>query len=343
MAALKVRSAAATIGAFAEERARDICEGGIFIETRAPHEVDTIVKVLIELEGGEVAVSGMGRVAWRRTPAQAGPYGVPGMGIQFTQLDKTSEERLAQIVAEHADAGSRFAQQAAAVLQDEERAQQLALEASNSVPLEPSAPPGNADAAPISLAAEFMARDAPPPSVRRAKPARPAATSSSVEPANRLRVAIAVACAVVSLGVAAASFGPMFLTSDEERISEALVLHRKVIDARIPAAARETNRRAYEAFVAKLSDKAKSEVELRSQQEFEARREAGLRQFFALAPEKQQKFLDTFEARRDKAAKEEGIPFRSFGETAPNQTPEQRRLDERFSEMLKAKRTAAPR
>ncbi len=340
MASLKVRSPATTLEGFAEERARDILVEGMFVESRAPHEVDTVLKVLVELEGGEVVISGMGRVAWRLTPVQAGPHGTPGMGIEFTQLDKTSQDHLEQIVQQRPEAGTRFAQQAEAARQDAERALERAAEAERAE-AEAEAPPPSARTSatqdsPISLAAEFMARDAPAP-VPRKEPVRTAPEPAPAPQRRTVPLAIASAVAVLCLGAAAYTVVPLLLAPDETAVGEALALHRKATDARVPGADRAKNQAAYDAYVANLSSRTKAEVVLRAQQEFEATREQGLQQFFRLSPERQAKFLETFEARRGKALKEEGAWFRPFGETSPQQTPEQRQLDERFAAMLKAR------
>ncbi len=75
-----------TVGSFLTDWATNISHGGLFINTRKPLPVGTAVKILIQLPGASVPYSLQGRVT-RVTEFDNHANMVPGMGIEFTDVD----------------------------------------------------------------------------------------------------------------------------------------------------------------------------------------------------------------------------------------------------------------
>jgi len=84
-----------TIDDLFSEFARNINEGGIFVETDAPHEVGTTVNLQFRLPGGEEPVRVKGTVV--RVAAGPGPE-PHGMGIEFENLDSVARMRINELV-----------------------------------------------------------------------------------------------------------------------------------------------------------------------------------------------------------------------------------------------------
>jgi molecular chaperone DnaK len=84
---------------FVEKFAANISRGGVFIRTREPKPVGTLLAFELRLRGGESVVKGHGVVRWvqREDPA-AHPPVAPGMGVQFLDLDARSREIVERIV-----------------------------------------------------------------------------------------------------------------------------------------------------------------------------------------------------------------------------------------------------
>jgi molecular chaperone DnaK len=90
-----------TVDEFAERFASNVSRGGIFIRTREPRPVGTLVTFELRLAGGEAVVKGQGVVRWIQpeNPA-AHPPVAPGMGVQFLELDERSRELVDRIAAQ---------------------------------------------------------------------------------------------------------------------------------------------------------------------------------------------------------------------------------------------------
>lgn len=78
-----------TVDALFSEFARNINEGGIFVETEAPEPVGTRVELEFKLPGADEPVEVTGTVV----RAEEG-----GMGIEFDQLGADHRQRINQIV-----------------------------------------------------------------------------------------------------------------------------------------------------------------------------------------------------------------------------------------------------
>jgi len=80
-----------TVDEFVEKFASNISRGGVFIRSRDPKRVGTILAFELRLAGGEPVVKGEGVVRWVQPEnPNAHPPTAPGMGVQFTTLDASS-------------------------------------------------------------------------------------------------------------------------------------------------------------------------------------------------------------------------------------------------------------
>ena len=94
-APVTVRVDYSTIDAMFSEFARNINEGGLFIESETLLALDERVQLQFRLPGIEDPIKASGRVAWVREPGADGP---PGMGIEFESLDADARLRIDEIV-----------------------------------------------------------------------------------------------------------------------------------------------------------------------------------------------------------------------------------------------------
>ncbi len=86
-------------GDFLFEYTMNISKGGIFIETRDPLPVGTVVEMRFQPPGMEDVLEVAGRVVWLnefRPDSEDNPN--PGMGIQFEGLDDGTRDLLTEIV-----------------------------------------------------------------------------------------------------------------------------------------------------------------------------------------------------------------------------------------------------
>lgn len=102
---LKVRFKSATLDEFVEQYSNDISRGGLFIKSKKPMKVGTLLKFEFQLKDESPLIHGVGRVVWRREPDQGG---AAGMGIKFIKMDPESRAFVQKIVEERADAPGTF-------------------------------------------------------------------------------------------------------------------------------------------------------------------------------------------------------------------------------------------
>lgn len=99
-----------TVDGFITDWAVNISRGGLFINTRKPLTVGTTVKLIVSLPDAAFPFDITGRVA-RVHPMDAEPHQVPGMGIEFTDVDEEKKKRIEAFVHRLRealpDAGSR--------------------------------------------------------------------------------------------------------------------------------------------------------------------------------------------------------------------------------------------
>jgi uncharacterized protein (TIGR02266 family) len=82
-----------TVGSFLSDWATNISRGGLFINTRKPLPVGSVVKLIIQLPGAEFPFDMTGRVK-RVVPWEDGGNAAPGMAIEFTGLDGAKREQI---------------------------------------------------------------------------------------------------------------------------------------------------------------------------------------------------------------------------------------------------------
>jgi len=78
---------------------RDLSLGGIFLETREPFPAGATVMLEFPLPGISHRVTCQGKVVRVTLPVENAPGLVPGMGIQFTELDEETQGMLAEFIA----------------------------------------------------------------------------------------------------------------------------------------------------------------------------------------------------------------------------------------------------
>jgi uncharacterized protein (TIGR02266 family) len=96
---LKVRFKSATLDEFIEQYSGDISQGGIFIKSKNPMEVGTLLKFSFQLKDTSPLITGVGRVVWNRKYDPNLPELPPGMGIKFIKMDPESKSTLNQILS----------------------------------------------------------------------------------------------------------------------------------------------------------------------------------------------------------------------------------------------------
>ena len=86
-----------SVGSFLTDWATNISQGGLFINTRNPLPVGTLVKILIQLPMAAFPVDLSGRVT-RVAEYDNQANVVPGMGIEFTDIDAAKKEQIEAFV-----------------------------------------------------------------------------------------------------------------------------------------------------------------------------------------------------------------------------------------------------
>ena len=86
-----------SVGSFLTDWATDISQGGMFINTRTPLAVGTDVRILIQLPMIESPIGLNGKVT-RVVRIESKAGAVPGMGIQFTDIDPSKRQQLEDLV-----------------------------------------------------------------------------------------------------------------------------------------------------------------------------------------------------------------------------------------------------
>ncbi len=84
-----------TVDELFSEFARNINEGGLFVETDTPPEVGSSVALQFQIPGSDEPIRVMGRVVRAR---ENDPNEVPGMGIEFENLDAQSLDLINDLV-----------------------------------------------------------------------------------------------------------------------------------------------------------------------------------------------------------------------------------------------------
>jgi molecular chaperone DnaK len=102
---LLVRLSYGSVDEFATRFAVNLSRGGVFIRTREPKPVGTVLAFELRLANGEAVIRGQGVVRWTEPENRtAKPVKAPGMGVQFLHLDESSRALVERIVAAKATA-----------------------------------------------------------------------------------------------------------------------------------------------------------------------------------------------------------------------------------------------
>ena len=86
-----------TVSGFITDWAVNISRGGLFINTQKPLPVGTHVQLIVSLPGTEFPFDMTGRVT-RVNESHAAPNQVPGMAIEFVDVDEEKRIRLEEFV-----------------------------------------------------------------------------------------------------------------------------------------------------------------------------------------------------------------------------------------------------
>jgi uncharacterized protein (TIGR02266 family) len=111
---LRIKFRSASLEQFIERYAVDVSRGGIFIRTREPLAVGTLLRLELQLQDGTPLLAGDGTVIWIRESDPARPTVPPGMAVRFDTVTPETQPTLDRILAERAqmeEAGRLPAQQ----------------------------------------------------------------------------------------------------------------------------------------------------------------------------------------------------------------------------------------
>ena len=86
-----------TVSGFVTDWAVNISRGGLFINTQKPLPVGTLVRLIISLPGTEFPFDLTGRVT-RVNESHLAPNQVPGMAVEFVDVDDEKRSRLEEFV-----------------------------------------------------------------------------------------------------------------------------------------------------------------------------------------------------------------------------------------------------
>ena len=83
------------ITSFISDYAMNISRGGMFISTKYPLKVDTVISVEFVIPDIKVPIQVRGRVSWVNDPQQIkGTNLIPGMGVEFQALNDDDQKKL---------------------------------------------------------------------------------------------------------------------------------------------------------------------------------------------------------------------------------------------------------
>jgi molecular chaperone DnaK len=85
---------------FISEYSSNLSPGGIFLRTRAPQPLGTVLDFAFRLGDGFELIRGRGEVVWTRMEDE-GPTRPAGMGLRFLELSEGSKELIYRIVDQH--------------------------------------------------------------------------------------------------------------------------------------------------------------------------------------------------------------------------------------------------
>jgi uncharacterized protein (TIGR02266 family) len=83
---------------FVQRFAPNVTRGGIFLASRSPHPVGTVVAFEVAILQGPPLLAGTGKVTWVRERNPVEPHRAHGMGVQFLALDPGSRPMLERLL-----------------------------------------------------------------------------------------------------------------------------------------------------------------------------------------------------------------------------------------------------
>lgn len=95
---MRIRLRYPDVETFVDRYASNISSGGMFIQSRTPPEVGTLLRFELCLSGGASVVRGEGKVVWIKDFDEAAPTEPHGMGVRFTQLDEASQVMIERVL-----------------------------------------------------------------------------------------------------------------------------------------------------------------------------------------------------------------------------------------------------
>jgi type IV pilus assembly protein PilZ len=90
-----VRVSYQTVDELFSEFARNINEGGLFVETERPHPIGTSVALQFKIPGSDEPIQVRGSVV---RVSEGTPAEPPGMGIEFEDLDGAARQHINELV-----------------------------------------------------------------------------------------------------------------------------------------------------------------------------------------------------------------------------------------------------
>jgi len=96
---LRIKFKSASLDEFVARYGADVSAGGIFIRTKQPLAVGSLLQFDFSLADGSPLMTGLGTVVWVREPDASRAGSVPGMGVRFDQLTPDSQQTHQQILA----------------------------------------------------------------------------------------------------------------------------------------------------------------------------------------------------------------------------------------------------
>ena len=87
-----------TVDSLFSEFARNINDGGIFVETDAPQPIGTNVELEFKLPGADRPIEVVGNIVRSVSVDQVEPNGIAGMAIEFENLDSDVRQQINEII-----------------------------------------------------------------------------------------------------------------------------------------------------------------------------------------------------------------------------------------------------
>ena len=96
---LRIKFKSASLDEFVARYGADVSAGGIFIRTKQPLAVGSLLQFDFSLADSSPLMAGFGTVVWVREPDASRAGSIPGMGVRFDQLTPDSQQTHQQILA----------------------------------------------------------------------------------------------------------------------------------------------------------------------------------------------------------------------------------------------------